>query len=138
MSGLVLLSLKIRGYVITTITILENSFNQWGGSNSAEGATFNSRGRKAVDRTPKTIREVRRTDINPTGLLTPHPSGGGTNCVAPSALHQLLFDYPRPYGRDYLMTVLRTSLSAPLATGHSVHFANILASHFGQGLAKVY
>ena len=27
---------------------------------------------------------------------------------------------------------------APLTTRHSIHFANILASHFGQGLTKVY
>jgi len=27
---------------------------------------------------------------------------------------------------------------APLATSHAVHFANILASGFGQGLTKVY
>ena len=34
--------------------------------------------------------------------------------AAPSALDYFSFDYPRPHGRGYLMTVLRTLTLAPL------------------------
>jgi hypothetical protein len=79
-----MLSLKIRGYVITTITILGNSFNQ--------------------GTVPQTVQSAASLPRNPQ--------------AGQPAVHLL---HP-----------------APLATSHAVHFANILASDFGQGLTKVY
>jgi len=71
-------------------------------SSSAEGASFNSRGRKAVDKKPRNETKGRRA-----GIFLHRETGSN---AAPSALDYLCFDCPRAHARGYLMTVLRTSL----------------------------
>jgi hypothetical protein len=70
--------------------------------NSAEGAAFSSRGRKAVDQNLEI--EVEAGTILRCEMRS---------SAAPSALDHFSFDYPRPYGRGYLMAVLRTLTLAP-------------------------
>jgi len=38
-------------------------------------------------------------------------AGGSSTHFAPAALNQILFSSPRPHGRGYFMTVLRTSIA---------------------------
>ena len=73
--------------------------------NSAEGAAFSSRGRKAVDQNLENELEARRAGTILRGEMR--------SSAAPSALDHFSFDYPRPDGRGYLMAVLRTLTLAP-------------------------